>query len=58
MIFCCICLVRSYLIINLVNKSFKTSVELANKKLFLALDDRHPYRERVNFPYMETLAFV
>ncbi|XP_004297975.1 PREDICTED: F-box protein At5g07610-like [Fragaria vesca subsp. vesca] len=37
------------------NKSFKTSVELANRKLFLALDDEY---DGDHSPYMETLACV
>ncbi|KAM5552831.1 hypothetical protein ABKV19_025180 [Rosa sericea] len=41
---------------NLRNKSFKTSVELANRELFLALDDDE--YEDDNYPYMETLACV
>ncbi|PRQ36127.1 putative F-box domain, galactose oxidase, beta-propeller [Rosa chinensis] len=41
---------------NLRTKSFKTSVELANRELFLALDDDE--YEGDNYPYMETLACV
>ncbi|KAM5552848.1 F-box protein [Rosa sericea] len=41
---------------NLRNKTFKTSIELANKELYLTLGDNHCLREDIIFPYMETLA--
>ncbi|XP_061993968.1 F-box protein At5g07610-like [Rosa rugosa] len=44
---------------NLRNKTFKTSAALADKELFLALDnDRCSHMEAANYPYMETLACV
>ncbi|PRQ36131.1 putative F-box domain-containing protein [Rosa chinensis] len=42
---------------NLRNKTFNTSIELANKELYLTLGDHnHCLPEDIIFPYMETLA--
>ncbi|KAL6227137.1 hypothetical protein ACLB2K_001096 [Fragaria x ananassa] len=41
---------------NLRNETFKTSVELAHEKLYLAFGDNHGIQDYVTFPYMETLA--
>ncbi|XP_062016382.1 F-box protein At5g07610-like [Rosa rugosa] len=43
---------------NLMNKNFKTSIELANKNLYLAIEDTSFRDEVDNYPYMESLACV